>query len=138
MYNVYNIMVGSRKRTNIQKRDGKRKTGRMVKDKRQYRPTIVTFKSGLPREMFMKLQYFENNYLYSLTSVDKLQYTRIRLNDPRDPYTGAGGKSALYFDFWIQAFRYLRVMAARITVTWHKVSDVNEAVLFALVPNFAL
>lgn len=129
-------MVGN-KRDN-RKRVTKRKTGRIIKDKRQYRPTIVTFKSGLPREMFMKLQYFENNYVYSLTNVDKLQYTRMRLNDPRDPYTGVGGKSALYFDFWIQAFRYLRVMAAKITVTWNKVSDVNQAVIFALVPNFAL
>jgi len=125
------------KRVTRRKRIYRRRAKRNYKRK-QLKPAIRSYQTGLPRQMFGKLKYFENNYNFTIGTTDKLIYTRMRLNDPRDPYSASGGKSALYYDFWIQAYRYLRVMAAKITITWNKVSDVNQAFIMALVPNHNL
>lgn len=125
-------------RNNRKNRKQRRKPSRTYNKriiKYSLKPEIKTYTTGLPRQMFGKLKYFENSYVYSISAVDKLVKTSIRLNDPHDPYAAVGGKSALYFDFWMQAFRYCRVMAAKITITWQKVSDVNQGAIFALVPN---
>jgi len=123
----------SYKKRPIRRRVNKRKNRR--NRRKGVRPAIKTYQTGLPRQMFCKLSYFENNYSYSLGATDKLEYIRMRLNDPYDPYAALGGKSALYYQFWMQAFRYLRVMAAKITVTWLKVPDTNRGVICSLVPN---
>lgn len=127
------------KKTRSNKRSIKKRNTKRRRVTRRYkkgvRPAIKTYQTGLPRQMFGKLKYFENSYTYSIGATDKLVKTTIRLNDPHDPYAAVGGKSALYYDFWMQAFRYCRVMAAKITITWQKVSDVNQGVIFALVPN---
>lgn len=118
----------------IRRRNNKRRVNRRRRGART-RPSIKPYQTGLPRQMFGKLKYYENNYQYTLGATDKIVYTQMRLNDPHDPYAALGGKSALYYDFWMQAFRYCRVMAAKITITWQKTSDVNQGVIFALCPN---
>lgn len=132
-------MYKTRSRRPVNRRNKNTRRGKTNKRKqyvkKQVRPAITDLQSGLPRQMFTKLKYYENNYTYSFGIGDKLVKVPIRMNDPRDPYALTGGKSALYYDFWIQAYRYLRVMAAEITITWVKATDTNQGVVFALVPN---
>lgn len=130
--------MGYRRRYNKRrpvKRYGKRKGKRQYKKRGGVKPAIKSYQTGLPRMMFAKLKYFENNYTYSFGIGDKILRTSIRMNDPFDPYAAVGGKSALYYDFWMQAYRYLRVMAAKITVTWIKTTDTNQGIIFSLCPN---
>lgn len=92
--------------------------------------------TGLPETFYTKLKYFENNWSYSIPALSTLARAQVRLNDPFDPYPSAGGKSALYYQFWAQVYRYCRVKAAKITITWNKTQDSNEAVMFAMCPNW--
>lgn len=131
MYNAQSSRRGNKlnnKRTDKVER-------RRRRNRKQVRPAITDLQTGLPRQLFTKLKYYENNYTYSFGIGDKIIMIPIRMNDPRDPYALTGGKSALYYDFWIQAYRYLRVMAAEITITWIKTTDSNQGLVFALVPN---
>lgn len=119
---------GQKKRQGDNKTRKSRKTDKLI-------PAIKYYQTGLPRQMYVKLKYFENNYIYTLGATDKIIYTQMRLNDPHDPYAALGGKSALYYDFWMQAYRFCRVLSAKITITWQKTSDVNQGIIFALCPN---
>lgn len=92
--------------------------------------------TGLPETFYTKLKYFENNWAYNLPALTLLEKSQVRLNDPFDPYPSTGGKSALYYQFWSQVYRYCRVKAAKITVTWNKTQDANDGVIFAMLPNW--
>jgi len=92
--------------------------------------------TGLPETFYTKLKYYENGWAYSLPAGSLIDRQQIRINDPRDPYPNVGGKSALYYQFWSQVYRYCRVKAAKVTITWVKTQDANDGILVGMVPNW--
>lgn len=92
--------------------------------------------TGFPDVLYTKLKYFENNYEFGLDGTQFLRHYDFMLNNPYDPYGHLGGKSAAYYDEYMNVYGFCRVIAAKITISVARISDNNEAITYALVPNF--
>lgn len=124
-----------RRRRNVNKR---------YKRKRYYRKgglqkgRVTGIQSGFPEVLMTKLSYAENNFNFTLAENTTMTLQQISANDPYDPYTGLGGKSALYFHTYAGIYKYCRVLGARITVRFTKETDFNQGVNVAIVPRIGV
>lgn len=79
---------------------------------------------GLPDVLWQKFRYAEQNFRFSLGTVDLLNQYNMSLSNPYDPYFSTGGKSALYFQQVFSNYKFARVYGASIRV---RITDTNSA-----------
>lgn len=91
---------------------------------------------AVPDILFTYCTYYENNFHLDLSSSDTLLYQTFSINDPHDPYTALGGKSANFYPQIMALYRYSRVMYADVIVKYTDVSGGNTCpIQTALVYN---
>jgi hypothetical protein len=91
---------------------------------------------GLPDVFKLKLRYYENSYHFDLGTTDTLLQQSLSINDPYDPVAAIGGKSANLFQQIGSLYRFCRVNAVNVKITYQDVSTANTCpVQFALVLN---
>lgn len=105
------------------------------KNSRLVSSRIPGLMTGFPDVMYTKLKYFENNYRFELPAGENLNQMAIQINNPIDPYAHLGGKTALYYGTYIGVYKYCRVVAAKVTITFNKITDSNQSMIFAMYPK---
>jgi hypothetical protein len=92
--------------------------------------------SGMPDIFSVKLRYYENSYHFDLGTTDTILQQSLSINDPYDPVAALGGKSANLFQQIGSMYRFCRVNACNVKITYQDVSTANTCpVQFALVLN---
>lgn len=130
-------------RRRYRRRYNRRKVGYKRRGRTHYKGSSGKFiqskfsrlQSGFPDTLYTKLKYFEASYNWNLDAGTLLQSYAMKCNSPRDPYAPTGGKSALYFQTYMNLYEYCRVQAVKITMTVSRLSDVNDGLVLAMVPR---
>lgn len=125
----------SRKRTYRKRRTGRKRTYRRGKRSNIVSAKFSSLATGFPEILYTRLKYFENSYSFSLATTTLISLTSLAINNPFDPYTATGGKSALYYSTYANIYKYCRVMAAKVTLTVNKITDANTSTIFAFLPR---
>lgn len=126
------------RRRRTARRRFKARKGRSFRKKANNRLVDTRFKmltTGFPDILYTRLKYFENNYEVGLDGTQFLRHYDFVLNNPYDPYGHLGGKSALYYDEYMNIYGSCRVLAAKIKISIVRVNDVNEPITYAFIPN---
>jgi hypothetical protein len=83
------------------------------------------FGDFMPDVYYVRLMYWENDYKFDLGTTDNMLLQDFVINNPYDPSFTVGGKKANGFVQLMGLYRYCRVSAANIYVTYSDVAAAN-------------
>lgn len=93
--------------------------------------------TGLPRDLWIKFKYYQGQYKWELNNLNPMRRDVLSLNDPYDPYTAIGGKSANEFQQLMRLYKYCRTYKADVDINIIQEEFANRKnIVAAMLPNY--
>lgn len=107
------------------------------RDKRVHNTVDRVPFTGLPRVLDIKFKYYENQFKWELNALNPMRRDVVSLNDPWDPYTTVGGKSANEFQQLMSMYKYCRTYVADVEVNIVQDNFASyKNIVAAMIPNY--